>query len=262
MKFCGYCGTAVEDEFAFCPKCGKKFPPEQLCCPSCNKELPNDSSFCPYCGTQIQQSVGINVSSQSNELDENNKENTNARSQSKGSVLLSTLAEALVKFGIFHMMNVHNWIRFGYENVPKGRGSFNTLFFSKKQKKEDFLFRELIGMAIGIGIDQLSQNLKFDSQKLIVSIVDIIFSDNELIDVLCLRDINTRQDFINLINDYAHYTELPYDVFSRHAIIILAVPSNDDFIENGKFLETRFKIDFIKVRSEVLKKLDTVIDDL
>ena len=66
----------------------------------------------------------------------------------------------------------------------------------------------------------------------------------------------------NLITDYAHYTELPYDVFSRHAIITLAVPSNDDFIESGKFLETSFKIDFIKIRSKVLEKVSTVIDDL
>ena len=55
---------------------------------------------------------------------------------------------------------------------------------------------------------------------------------------------------------------MPYDVFSRHAIISLAIPANDDFIENGKFLETNLKVDFIKMRSKILEKVDTVIDDL
>ncbi len=259
MKFCGYCGTSAEDEFAFCPKCGKKFPPEQQCCPSCNKELPNDSSFCPYCGTQIQQSIINNVSSQSNASYGNN---VNEQSQNKGTVPLSTLARALINYGKSHMMNDYNWVRFGYEGVPKGRGSINSFIFSNKLKKENFLFRELLGMAIGIGIDQMSQKLEFDRGKLIIAVAYTIFSDNEMIDILCLEDVNTKQDFINLITDYAHYTELPYDVFSRHAIISLAIPANDDFIENGKFLETNLKVDFIKMRSKILEKVDTVIDDL
>ena len=67
MKFCGNCGSPVEQPKPLCPKCGMELiPGMKFCghcgapltvkriCSQCGKEIPEGSAFCGFCGTKYE----------------------------------------------------------------------------------------------------------------------------------------------------------------------------------------------------------------
>lgn len=68
MKFCGNCGTPVQEEkpkcpecgaeimkgMKFCGNCGKALQPQKRVCPTCGVEVPEGMKFCGSCGTKLE----------------------------------------------------------------------------------------------------------------------------------------------------------------------------------------------------------------
>ena len=68
MKFCGCCGTKVEEEKAkcascgaelipgmkFCGACGSPIAPVKRVCKECGLEIPEGMAFCGGCGTKYE----------------------------------------------------------------------------------------------------------------------------------------------------------------------------------------------------------------